>query len=49
MAFVATYVAAVLMAGLPAAAELSGRAVALGIMAVATGTLVVARMATARS
>ena len=49
LAFVATYTAAVLMAAIPAVADLPGRAVALGIMAVATGTLVIGRISAVRS
>jgi hypothetical protein len=49
VAFVATYLTAVMIATIPAAADLPGRAVALVIITVATATLVVGRIASARS
>jgi len=49
VAFVATFVAATLIATIPAAADLPGRAVALAIVAVATGTLALGRIIAARS
>ena len=47
-AFVSTYLAAVILATIPAIAELPGRAVALLIMAVATGALMVGRLTVAK-
>lgn len=48
-AFAVTYVAAVLLATVPAAALLPGRAVALTVVAVATGALAAGRIGTAGS
>jgi hypothetical protein len=43
-AFVATYLATVLVAAIPATVGLPGRVVGLGLMAVATGALLVSRL-----
>jgi hypothetical protein len=48
-AFVMTYVAATILAALPIAAELPGRAVALIVVAVATASLATGRLAVSRS
>ena len=48
-AFVATYLAAVVMAAVPAVADLPSRAVALAIVATATAALVVGRIITGRA
>lgn len=48
-AFVATYLAAVAMAAVPAVADLPGRAVALALVALATAALVVGRIITGRA
>lgn len=44
VSFVVTYAATVLIAAIPATDGLPGRAVALGLMAVATGALLVSRL-----
>jgi hypothetical protein len=43
--YVVTYVAIVLVAAIPATVDLPGRAVAVGLMAVATGALLISRLA----